>query len=155
MWPFIARIQPFSETITVIGSRSTRAAVRSTPAVSGGFTLDVPFSPTALRELYAVHAGFVNFGRLDGSRTTYALADGAHIGSGPPPGPQQPILANPRCVGSSGTTMVVVNQGLLTGLTPANTAAWERGLSSPGLVRVVDGYIVVSEGSTLSMLRPN
>lgn len=133
-------------------------------AAEGQYEVRDPARPGALWQIRdgelskanAIACGsLVNFGRLDGSRTTYALADGTHIGSGPPPGPQQPILANPRCVGSSGTTMVVVNQGLLTGLTPANTAAWERGLSSPGLVRVVDGYIVVSEGSTLSMLRPN
>lgn len=97
----------------------------------------------------------VNFGRLDGSRTTYALADGDHIGSGPPPGPEQPILANPACIGSTGTTMILSNQGQLTALTPENSVAWEQGVGSPGLIKVVEGYIVLSEGSTMSVLRPN
>ncbi|WP_439031607.1 outer membrane protein assembly factor BamB family protein [Gordonia terrae] len=130
----------------------------------GQYEVRDPARPDALwqirdRELSKANAitcgSLVNFGRLDGSRSTYALADGHHIGTGPAPGPQQTVLANPRCIGSSGTTMVVSNQGQLTALTPENTIAWERGLSSPGLVRVIDGYIVVSEGSTLSMLRPN
>ena len=36
-WPFIARIQPFSDTITVTGSRSTIASAKSMSEVSGKF----------------------------------------------------------------------------------------------------------------------
>ena len=96
----------------------------------------------------------VNFGQLDGSRTTYALSDGRHIGSGPPPGPTTPTLANPACVGSTGDTMILLNQGQLTALRPDNTVAWEQPMGS-GRVDVVDGYLVLGEGDTLSVLRPN
>ncbi|MEO9326667.1 hypothetical protein [Gordonia aurantiaca] len=95
----------------------------------------------------------VNFGLLDGSRTTYAITDGTHIGSGPPPGPTTPILANPACVGSAGNTMILLNQGQLTALKPDNTVAWEQPMGS-GRVKVVDGYLVLGEGDTLSVLRP-
>ncbi|MCR5977583.1 PQQ-binding-like beta-propeller repeat protein [Gordonia jinghuaiqii] len=123
------------------------------PARSGALW---QISDTELSKANAVSCGsLVNFGLRDGSRTTYALADGRHVGMGPPPGPEQPILANPACVGSTGTTMIVANQGVLTALTPENTVAWEQSLTTPGLIRVLDGYIVVSEGSTLSLLRPN
>ncbi len=98
----------------------------------------------------------VNFGRLDGSRTTYALADGKHIGSGPPPGPEQPILANPRLHRVDGHH----HDPLESGTADRPDAGEHRGLGTgrrlpPGLIKVIEGYIVLSEGATMSVLRPN
>ncbi len=50
--------------------------------------------------------------------------------------------------------MILLNQGQLTAFGTDNTVAWEQPMGS-GRVDVVDGYLVLGEGDTLSVLRPN
>ncbi|MGV9857911.1 hypothetical protein ACWDTD_04615 [Gordonia sp. NPDC003425] len=97
----------------------------------------------------------VAFARKDRSREVYRLRDGTRVGALPVPSLDEPDanIDSLRCVGSSGDLVVFANADQLTAFDPAQRRiAWRRPLL--GQTRVVDGYIVVTQGTSLSVLRP-
>lgn len=97
----------------------------------------------------------VAFALKDRSRTIYDLAEGNQVGALPPPDPERPDanLDQLNCVGSSGKLLVFANSNQLTGVDPENRRiAWTYPIN--GDVSVVDGYIVLTQRATLTVLRP-
>lgn len=98
----------------------------------------------------------VAFARMDRSRVVYQLDDGERAGTLPVPSIDDPDtnLDLLSCVGSSGDHLVFGSSGQLTAFdVPAGKVAWTRPIL--GRATDVDGYIVLTEGTSLSVLRPN
>ncbi|MFT4127637.1 MAG: hypothetical protein QM662_15585 [Gordonia sp. (in: high G+C Gram-positive bacteria)] len=98
---------------------------------------------------------FVVFALKDRSRTVYDLATGAHVGALPVPDATDPDtnIDYLRCVGSTGPLVVFTDEHRLSAFDPTRaTLAWT--LPVGGEVSVVDGYLVVRQGTELSVLRP-
>ena len=98
----------------------------------------------------------VAFARMDRSRVIYRLDDGERLGTIPVPSIDDPDtnLDLLSCVGSSGDHLVFGSSGQLTAFdVPAGKVAWTRPIL--GRAADVDGYIVLTEGTSLSVLRPN
>ncbi|GAC70557.1 PQQ-binding-like beta-propeller repeat protein [Gordonia soli] len=98
----------------------------------------------------------VAFALKDRSRVVYDLADGNRIGTFGVPSLDSPDtnLDQLRCVGSSGDTLVFANPNQLTAFDARRgSVRWE--LPVIGTTQVVDGYIVLTQGTSLSVLRPN
>nr|WP_053776737.1 hypothetical protein [Gordonia sp. NB41Y]KOY49805.1 hypothetical protein ISGA_07800 [Gordonia sp. NB41Y] len=99
---------------------------------------------------------YVAFALKDRSRAVYALADGSHLGNLPEPDVESPDtnIDQLRCVGSTGGLLVFANGGQITAFDPARgSVAWAQPIL--GRARVVDGFVVLEQGTTLSMLRPH
>lgn len=98
----------------------------------------------------------VSLARKDGSRVTFALTDGTILGEMPPPDFRDPDsnIGYLRCVGASADLMVFGNAHRLSAFAPDGRVAWTIGLSS-GAASVVDGYLVLTQGTTLSLLSPS
>ncbi|MCF8609589.1 PQQ-like beta-propeller repeat protein [Gordonia sp. HY285] len=96
----------------------------------------------------------VSFARKDRSRVFFTLADGARVGELP-----EPALGHPEvdidmlsCVGASDEVAVFGNGSQLTAFRPSTgDQAWTFPIN--GDASVVDGRIVLVQGSTLSVLR--
>ncbi|WP_132993012.1 PQQ-binding-like beta-propeller repeat protein [Gordonia zhaorongruii] len=109
-------------------------------------------------ELSKVHARpcgpQVSFARKDRSRVFFRLDDGSRLGELPPPAFDAPdanidVLS---CVGSSDDIAVFGNRNQLTAFAPSTGAqAWTLPIN--GEPSVIDGRIVLRQGSTLSVLR--
>lgn len=98
----------------------------------------------------------VAFARMDRSRVIYRLDDGERVGTLPVPSIDDPDtnLDLVGCVGSSGENLVFASSGQLTAFdVPRGTVAWTRPIL--GRATDVDGYIVLTEGTSLSVLRPS
>ena len=98
----------------------------------------------------------VAFALKDRSRIFYGLADGDRIGAMAPPSFETPgeNIDNLNCIGSAGTNLVFANADQLTAVdAETGEIAWTR--SIVGAADVVDGYLVLQQGSSLSVLRPN
>lgn len=94
--------------------------------------------------------------RKDRSRVFFDLADGARRGAMPPPALDDPDAAidASSCVGASDDVAVFANPNQLTAYDiDSGAQLWNRTVL--GSARDVDGYIVLSEGATLTALRPN
>lgn len=92
----------------------------------------------------------------DRSRIFYTLADGTKVGAMGPPALDAPDsnIDQLQCVGSSESTLVFADTNQITGIDPAaGRIAWTR--SVIGSTEAVDGYIVVHEGTSITVLRPN
>ncbi|MFW0783331.1 hypothetical protein AAFP35_02315 [Gordonia sp. CPCC 206044] len=92
----------------------------------------------------------------DRSRLFYTLRDGQRIGRLDPPSFEDPDanIDQLSCVGSSGDTVVFANPNQITAFDArAGRIAWTRPVI--GSAQSVDGYLVVREGTTLTVLRPN
>lgn len=134
-------------------------------ATGGRYEIRDPAEGSALwqigdAELSKVHAKpcgeLVSFAQLDGSRTTFRLDDGSRVGEMAPADPAAPNLNIDTlgCVGSSDSTMVFANNNQLTAFDMASgSLRWELPIS--GAVQVIDGYIVLIQGTSMSVLRPN
>ncbi|MFT3716074.1 MAG: hypothetical protein QM774_09050 [Gordonia sp. (in: high G+C Gram-positive bacteria)] len=98
----------------------------------------------------------VAFARKDRSRVFFALADGTRLGSMPPPDIEDPDsnLDLLQCVGASGETAVFANRDALTAYdTKAGKVAWTLPIN--GTAQAIDGYLVLTQGTSLSVLRPH
>lgn len=92
----------------------------------------------------------------DRSRRFFTLADGTPLGSLPPPAIDDPDhnLDLLRCVGSSAGTVLFASPDVLTAFDlHSGAVAWDLDIN--GTVADVDGTVVLSEGSSLRVLRPN
>lgn len=98
----------------------------------------------------------VSFARKDRSRVFFTLADGARVGE-----LTEPAFGNPdanidmlSCVGASEDIAVFGNRNQLTAFRPSTgDQAWTLPIN--GEASDVDGRIVLTQGSTLSVLAPN
>lgn len=99
----------------------------------------------------------LSLARIDGSRVMFELSDGSRLGGMPPPDPRHPEtnLDLLRCVGSSGDLMVVAGWGQVSAMAPDGEVRWAVALSGDGAASAVDGYVVLTQGTTLSVLRPS
>ncbi|WP_051198884.1 PQQ-binding-like beta-propeller repeat protein [Gordonia shandongensis] len=111
-------------------------------------------------ELSKVHArpcgDVVSLARKDRSRRFFDLREGVGRGSTPPPafGDPESDIDNAACVGASDSVAVFATPNRLTAYgVDSGDRRWTRPLL--GSVHNVDGYLVLSEGSTLTRLRPN
>ncbi|MDY6808511.1 MAG: hypothetical protein SW127_05780 [Actinomycetota bacterium] len=98
----------------------------------------------------------VAFALKDRSRIFYRLADGGRVGAMASPSFETPgeNLDNLDCIGSAGTILVFANADQVTAVdAESGEIAWTR--SVIGTTEAVDGYLVLHQGSTLSVLRPN
>lgn len=99
----------------------------------------------------------VAFARKDGTRAVLDLATADKLGELPRSDPMSPstnidILG---CVGQGGNTIVFGGNSQLTAYNIATgTVAWQRSVVG-GQPAVVDGYLVLEEGTTLSLLAPS
>ncbi|WP_168186948.1 PQQ-binding-like beta-propeller repeat protein [Williamsia sp. 1138] len=99
----------------------------------------------------------VIFALKDATRTAFDLRSGEQLGRF-----ARPDLMNPAanidylsCVGQGGDIAVFGNGGELTAFDVRNgSIAWQRSIVG-GQAEVVDGYLVLEEGSTLTMLAPS
>ena len=94
--------------------------------------------------------------RKDRSRIFVDLADGTRRGSMPPPALDQPDanLDVANCVGASDEVAVFANPNQLTAYSiDTGQQLWSRSIA--GTAEIVDGRIVLRQGSTLTALRPN
>jgi hypothetical protein len=99
----------------------------------------------------------VAFARKDGSRSILDLATGDKVGGLARPDPKKPgtNLDYLSCVGQGSDTAVFGTAGELTAFTIADgSVAWQRSIVG-GQAVVVDGYLVLEEGTTLSVLAPS
>ncbi|MFT4043684.1 MAG: hypothetical protein QM673_11035 [Gordonia sp. (in: high G+C Gram-positive bacteria)] len=97
----------------------------------------------------------VAFAHRDRSRVIYRLSDGHRLGSLPRPSIDDPDTNIDRllCVGSSGNLIVFADPNQLTAFDPVeHRVAWRRAIF--GQTSVVDGYLVLTEGTSLTVLRP-
>lgn len=97
----------------------------------------------------------VAFALKDRSRRFYDLRDGAALGSMPAPSITDPDhnLDVLRCVGSSATTLLMANRSTLSAYdAAAGTLAWDLAIN--GTASAVGGYVVLTQGTSLSVLRP-
>lgn len=98
----------------------------------------------------------VAFALKDRSRRFYDLAEGTPLGRLEPPSVEVPgrNLDLLGCVGSSGRTALFANRDTLTAYNAGSgTVAWSRDIN--GTASDVDGYVVLTQGTSLSVLRPN
>ncbi|MFT4088756.1 MAG: PQQ-binding-like beta-propeller repeat protein [Gordonia sp. (in: high G+C Gram-positive bacteria)] len=110
-------------------------------------------------QLSKVHArpcgATVNFARKDRSRVFFDLASGDRLGEMPAPDIDTPDrnLDYLSCVGSSGDDVVVyASRDQLTAFhAHSGNVAWE--LPIDGTAADVDGYLVLTQGTSLSVLR--
>ncbi|WOC12808.1 outer membrane protein assembly factor BamB family protein [Gordonia sp. MP11Mi] len=96
----------------------------------------------------------VSFARKDRSRVFFTLADGTRVGELPEPafGHPEADIDILSCVGASDQIAVFGNNSQLTGFRPATgEQAWTFPIN--GDASVIDGRIVLVQGSTLSVLR--
>lgn len=94
--------------------------------------------------------------RKDRSRVFFDLVDGARRGSMPPPALDDPDagLDVSTCVGASDDVAVFANPNQLTAYRiDTGAQLWSRPIS--GTAEIVDGRLVLRQGSTLTALRPN
>lgn len=99
----------------------------------------------------------VAFARKDGSLSVLDLRTGAKAGEVPRPQPGQPgaDIDYLRCVGQWGDTAVFGNAGELTAFDiGAGSVTWQRS-TGDGRVAIVDGYLILGKGTTLSLLAPS
>lgn len=92
----------------------------------------------------------------DRSRVIKTLADGSTVGRLPAPAFDQPDanIDYLDCVGSADDTVVFANSNQLTGFdVVAGRIAWTRNII--GSAKNVDGYLVLREGTSLTVLQPN
>lgn len=97
----------------------------------------------------------VAMAKKDRSRIFYTLDDGVALGKLAPPDVTVPSrnLDHLRCVGTSGTTAVFAAPDKLTAYDAETGAvAWDRDVN--GAATTVDGYIVLIEGTELTVLNP-
>lgn len=97
----------------------------------------------------------VTFALKDRSRVIYRLDDGSEVGklAVTPYDDPDSNIDQLRCVGSSGSTIVFANHNQITAVDAASgSVTWRH--SVIGQTSNVDGYIVVTQGSSLSVLRP-
>ncbi|NMO00921.1 hypothetical protein HH308_06800 [Gordonia sp. TBRC 11910] len=99
--------------------------------------------------------GAVSFALKDRSRVVYRLSDGRSLGKGPSPDVGNPDadIDQLTCVGASPSTMVFANNNQLNGFRIADGTHWE--LPIIGTAQAVDGYIVLHQGQSMSVLAPN
>ncbi|GAB18754.1 hypothetical protein GOEFS_063_00280 [Gordonia effusa NBRC 100432] len=97
----------------------------------------------------------VALARKDRSRSVYRLTDGKSVGRVPGPDADNPDadIDQLTCVGSSDRTMVFANNNQLTGFAIADGTKWE--LPIIGWAQGVDGYVVLHQGQSLSVLAPS
>ncbi|MEE4021976.1 hypothetical protein V1Y59_02705 [Gordonia sp. PKS22-38] len=98
----------------------------------------------------------VAFALKDRSRVFYTLVDGEPVGRMEPPSFDAPAenLDNLNCIGSAGTELVFANPDQVTAVdTESGEIAWTRPII--GSAEAVDGYVVLRQGTTLTVLRPN
>ncbi|GAA1481155.1 hypothetical protein GCM10009624_15950 [Gordonia sinesedis] len=160
--------RPVSESggLTVLDAPSTLPVLTATGdndvmATQGRYEIRDPAQARALwtisdPELSKANArpcgSLVSFARKDGSRVTYRLRDGRQIAAMPAPDSPDRNISTLSCVGSSADGMVFVNANQLTAFS-GGRVSWEQDIS--GSASAVDGYIVVTQGTTVSVLRPN
>jgi outer membrane protein assembly factor BamB len=99
----------------------------------------------------------VAFARKDGSRSILDLRSGDKLGNVPRPEPGQPgtNIDYLNCVGQGAGTAVFGNAGELTAFNIGDgSVAWQRSVVG-GQAVIVDGYLVLEEGTTLSVLAPS
>ncbi|MFW0789166.1 hypothetical protein [Gordonia sp. CPCC 205333] len=97
----------------------------------------------------------VALARKDRSRAIYRLADGTSVGNIPGPDLDNPDanIDQLTCVGSSEQTIVFANANQLTGFAVSDGTKWE--LPIIGWAQNVDGYLVLHQGQSLSVLAPD
>jgi hypothetical protein len=98
----------------------------------------------------------VAFALKDRSRLIYSLDEGKKVGELPEPSLDSPDanIDQLQCIGSSGNSLLFGNTNQITAFdVPGGRVAWEY--PTIGNARVVDGYIVLTQGTSLSVLRPN
>jgi len=97
----------------------------------------------------------VAFARKDGSRNVMRLdGKGTVVGRLPTPDRQRPdtAIAELRCVGSFGDTLVLANDNQVTAFdAKSGSIRWE--FPASGSAQNVDGFIVLRQGATISLLR--
>lgn len=99
----------------------------------------------------------VVFSRKNGSRPVFDLQSGQQLGNIPTSDPMTPEsnLDYLSCVGQGADTAVFGNPGELTAIDIRDgSVAWQRSIVG-GQAAVVDGYLVLEEGTTLSVLAPS
>lgn len=96
----------------------------------------------------------VAFALKNRSRSVYRLADGQSVGRVSAPDPNFPDanIDQLTCVGASSTTMVFADTNQLTGFRITDGSKWE--LPIIGWAQAVDGYVVLHQGQSLSVLAP-
>lgn len=98
----------------------------------------------------------VAFALKDRSRRFYTLQEGTPLGRLAPPSIEMPDenLDLLRCIGSSGDTAVFASRNTVTAYDAGSgTLAWRRDIN--GTASAVDGYVVLTQGTSLSVLRPH
>ncbi|GAA3955638.1 PQQ-binding-like beta-propeller repeat protein [Gordonia caeni] len=98
----------------------------------------------------------VAFALKDRSRRFYSLEDGTPLGRLAPPSIDAPDenLDLLRCIGSSDRTAVFASRSSVTAYNAGSgTLAWRRDIN--GTATAVDGYVVLTQGTSLSVLRPH
>ncbi|WP_124708630.1 hypothetical protein [Gordonia insulae] len=98
----------------------------------------------------------VAFALKDRSRLFYDLADGTRVGRMEPPAYDDPgsNIDQLSCVGSSGTTLVFADANQVTAVDAVRgDVAWTRQII--GNASALDGYIILREGASITVLRPN
>lgn len=98
----------------------------------------------------------VAIARKDRSHVAYRIDDGTTVGTLAPPDADSPDsdIDQSSCVGSAGDLLVFANANQLSAFDPAHgSLVWTYPLD--GQASDVDGYIVLTQRATLSVLRPS
>lgn len=97
----------------------------------------------------------VSFARKDRSRAIFRLADGMRLGDFPTPNVNEPDanIDQLTCVGSSKSTILFANGNQLTGFQISDGKRWE--LPIIGTAEAVDGYVVLHQGQSMTVLKPS
>lgn len=98
----------------------------------------------------------VAFALKDRSRIIHRLSGGL-LGDLPEPSLDDPDanIDNVACVGSAGNRLIFANRNQVTAFdVPAGTVAWMRPTTG-GRTESVDGYLVIHEGTMITVLQPN
>ncbi|GAB88876.1 hypothetical protein [Gordonia rhizosphera] len=159
-----------SDSLRVVEGPSTLPVLTGTgpgqvQATQGHYEIRDPARPEALWQITDPELSKANtkpcgtavaFALKDRSRAIFDLAGGERLGGMAPPALDDPDanIDHLSCVGSSGTTLVFADPNQITAFDSTDgTIAWTR--SVIGTAESVDGYIVLHEGTSITVLRPN
>ncbi|MGC5255822.1 hypothetical protein ACPXCG_05675 [Gordonia sp. DT218] len=159
-----------SDGLRVLGGKSTLPVLTGTgdgqvQATQGRYEIRDPAREDALWQITDPELSKANtkpcgtevaFALKDRTRLFYTLADGKRIGRMDPPAFDRPEsnIDHLSCVGSSGTTMIFADSDQVTAIdTTTGQISWTR--SVIGTTEAVDGYLVLHEGTSITVLRPH
>lgn len=158
-----------SPSLQVVGGPSTLPVLTGTgpdqvDATQGRYEIRDPARAHALWQITDTELSKANtkpcgtmvaFALKDRSRVIYTLTDGKRVGRVDAPAVDNPDVNIDQlaCVGSSGSTLVFADHDQITAYDAADGhVAWTR--SVIGTTEAVDGYVVVHEGTSLTVLQP-